>query len=228
MSPTVYLVDLATPRPESLLATALDKAPTAWRSLVERFVRPADRLRKLGSLALASHMLGEGRLLTPDVSEPRGKPCFAERPDFHFNLSHSGGFVAGAAGGRPVGIDIEQVRAFDDPLELAERFFAPDEAALIRARRGGDRVDLFLTLWTMKESVAKADGGGLANSLRDFSVVASLNDPAASVTLNGRRWYVQRLPMLEGYKMSLCVIELGPPHDIIAADLESLLRRLGL
>ena len=54
-------------------------------------------------------------------------------------------------------------------LDLAERFFAPHEAAALRRVDASDRPARFLEYWTLKESYIKARGLGLAIPLASFS-----------------------------------------------------------
>lgn len=89
-----------------------------------------------------------------------GKPFF-ENADLHFNVSHSGGVVVAAVSGSPVGIDIEVPGRCRDFLEIARRFFHPDEAD----RCSGE--DEFLRLWTAKEAMLKLAGTGLSGGIAD-------------------------------------------------------------
>lgn len=73
-----------------------------------------------------------------------GKPYFPGHPALHFNLSHSRGAAVCALHNRPVGIDVERLRA------------APKRLA-------GDMTDeAFFRLWTAKEATIKREGRGVA------------------------------------------------------------------
>ncbi len=54
-------------------------------------------------------------------------------------------------------------------LDLAERFFAPHEAAALRRVDASERPTRVLEYWTLKESYVKARGLGLAIPLTGFS-----------------------------------------------------------
>lgn len=94
----------------------------------------------------------------PDIVRTEGgKPCFKDCPEWHFNLSHSGGFALCALSDAAVGADIEVVRPRKEGLpgytfkgEDYERYLA----------LGGDW-DAFYTLWTEVESIVKYTGEGL-------------------------------------------------------------------
>lgn len=103
-----------------------------------------------------------------------GKPHFpAPLGTLGFNWSHSGDralFAIGRGGeGFELGIDIERVRPRPRALELATRFFAPDETAMLAALPEAVLLHAFLRLWTAKEAVLKANGGGLSYGLHRVS-----------------------------------------------------------
>jgi 4'-phosphopantetheinyl transferase len=99
-----------------------------------------------------------------------GKPHFPGAfGSLGFNWSHSGERALFAIGrgqeGFQVGVDIERVRPRPRALELATRFFAPDETAGLVSLPEALRLRAFLRLWTAKEAVLKANGGGLSYGL---------------------------------------------------------------
>lgn len=79
-----------------------------------------------------------------------GKPYFKDRPDISFNLSHSGKYVACAINmsGRPVGVDIEEIRPIPDRVKNRHLCGLCDEREAIRR-------------WTRRESYGKFTGEGL-------------------------------------------------------------------
>ncbi|QBG45989.1 4'-phosphopantetheinyl transferase superfamily protein [Verrucomicrobia bacterium S94] len=86
-----------------------------------------------------------------------------------FNVSHSGSWVVLAFGrNRQVGVDVERIRREMDVLSIADRYFAPDETALIRS--ADDVHALFFHHWVRKEAYVKAVGSGLFRELSSFSV----------------------------------------------------------
>lgn len=102
--------------------------------------------RRLLALALEREL---GLPVLPEMAlEAGGKPCFPDRPDICFNLSHSHGAAVCALHDKPVGIDVEKLRPA--PRRLAEGM--ADEA--------------FFRLWTAKEATIKRQGGSVAALLR--------------------------------------------------------------
>ena len=83
--------------------------------------------------------------------------------NIYVNLSHSGKYAVCAVSDKPIGIDIQLCDKAD--MEIAKRFFAPDEVEYLE--NGGD----FFEIWVKKESFIKAVGMGLGMSLKSFSVM---------------------------------------------------------
>lgn len=122
-----------------------------------------------------------------------------------FNWSHSGtrAVVAVARSVQP-GIDLEHVqrRAGRDVMALAQRFFAPAEAAALGALPADARGRAFLRLWTVKEAVLKAHGRGLAYGLHRVQV--SLHGEAAGTRVqledgDADAWQVRELALDPGW-----------------------------
>ena len=102
--------------------------------------------RRLLALALEREL---GLPVLPEMAlEAGGKPCFPDRPDICFNLSHSHGAAVCALHHLPVGIDVERLRT--PPKRLA----------------GGMTDEAFFRLWTAKEATIKRQGLGLGALLR--------------------------------------------------------------
>ena len=95
-----------------------------------------------------------------------GKPYLNNSPHIHFNISHTGHYVACVVADEPVGIDVELIKNVN--IKIAKRFFTPDETAyIIEDRRQAYR---FYEVWTKKESRIKWEGKGLYKPLPSFSV----------------------------------------------------------
>ncbi|MDQ3405036.1 MAG: 4'-phosphopantetheinyl transferase superfamily protein [Actinomycetota bacterium] len=91
-----------------------------------------------------------------------GRPVVSGPGPLHVSLSHTVGAAAVAFSRKaPVGVDIEpvhEVRAVD----MARRWFTPDEADWIAELCEEQRSAAFLRLWTYKEAIGKARGRGLS------------------------------------------------------------------
>jgi len=165
------------------LSALLDEGEAARAS---RFVFDADRRAYVAAHALLRARLSER---APSIAPaqwrfgatPHGKPfLLSPLAGVDVSLSHTRGMAAVAiAAGLDVGVDVESVLRPRDAVKVAERFFAPQEAALVRGQ--SDLVlqsEVFFALWTLKEAVVKADGRGLARGLDSF--VVSLSPPSVS------------------------------------------------
>ena len=101
---------------------------------------------------------------------PDGKPYFKSVPGVHFNLSHSGDYLACAFSDSEVGLDLQEDREpHTSALRIAKRFFTEEEyKALLACSDHGAQLTLFYRLWTIKEAYLKYIGCGLRGSLSGF------------------------------------------------------------
>ncbi|MEU1887652.1 4'-phosphopantetheinyl transferase superfamily protein [Micromonospora rifamycinica] len=117
----------------------------ALRLLVGRVLDvPPERLR-----------WARGRHGKPTLVDPGGGP--------QTSLSYSADLVAVAVGGhRAVGVDIQHPAPGLDPVGLASRFFATEEARQVASgATAAVQADRFARLWARKEAVVKAAGDRL-------------------------------------------------------------------
>jgi 4'-phosphopantetheinyl transferase len=146
-----------------------------------------------------------------------GKPHLAPgsagaRSGIEFNLSHSGDLaLVAVTRDRPVGVDLERWAEGVDQLELAERFFSPDECVALRrlASSSDQRVSAgFFAAWTRKEAYLKATGHGIARGLRHFDVSLAPDDRAQLLAdrLDSdatKKWSMVELVIADGYSGAL-------------------------
>ncbi|MFT3755376.1 MAG: 4'-phosphopantetheinyl transferase superfamily protein [Pseudoxanthomonas sp.] len=103
----------------------------------------------------------------PLQRDERGRPrLHAPLQRYDLSWSHSGDALLLALGEAvTLGVDIERLRARPRALDLAQRYFHPEEVAWMRAQRD-DALELaFVRLWCAKEAILKAHGGGIALGL---------------------------------------------------------------
>lgn len=113
-------------------------------------------------------------------------------PDVRFSVSRTAGLaVLAVTRGREIGVDVERVEPRRALGPIADRLFAPQEAAELHELPRGARVSRFYELWTRKEAYAKALGTG-------FAVPLDRLRPASG-------WLVRDLPLEPGYAGALCV-----------------------
>ncbi len=142
-----------------------------------RYARRGDRLQFLLARVLARTVLGSylGRTCGSlhFTTNAYGKPILlraAGCPGVQFNLTHShGAIVCAVSPTRDVGIDVEDAGRNLAFLDLADRYFAPPEAAHLRTLPEPDCRAAFFAIWTLKEAFVKALGQGLTYPLDAFA-----------------------------------------------------------
>ena len=123
-------------------------------ALARHCQHPAERI------TFAKNQYGRPYVVGPG---PLGRPWF--------NLSHTHGLVACAISQhhQAVGLDVENVARNTEAIEIAERFFSPQEVRALRQLPPSRQRERFFAYWTLKESYIKACGMGLAIPLHHFS-----------------------------------------------------------
>jgi 4'-phosphopantetheinyl transferase len=132
-----------------------------------------------------------------------------------FNWSHSvdRAVIAVARDVAP-GIDIERIRPRPRALRLAERFFHPEEIAVLHTLDEPQRERAFLQLWTGKEAVLKALGRGVAFGLHRLQLSVTSGSPSL-LWLDGddvARWQLHNPEV--GNDLVASVAWRGPPRTI--------------
>jgi 4'-phosphopantetheinyl transferase len=148
-----------------------------------------------------------------------GKPAidneFAGAARICFNLSHVGGLIVLAlCDGRALGVDAEHPPSRGCGIELAERYFSPDEAAALKALPQSFQQQRFFEYWTLKEAYVKARGMGLSLPLDRFSFEFA-ESGCIRMHAHGElgdcpsRWRLWQFRVAADYVIGLCAEE---PH----------------
>jgi 4'-phosphopantetheinyl transferase len=119
------------------------------------------------------------RFETGSLGRPYLAPGQAAGLDFSTSHSDELALVAVAHAGR-VAVDLERIKPQSDLASVAQRFFAPEEAAWVLATEGTERVERFYRCWVLKEAFVKALGQGLQMPLESFAFVAGAEPPRLS------------------------------------------------
>lgn len=89
--------------------------------------------------------------------------------ELSFNIAHTDGLiVCGVTRSSALGVDAESLTRDRSLLDIADRFFSPDEVTELRARQESTSVSRFFHYWTLKEAYIKAVGKGLSIPLDQF------------------------------------------------------------
>lgn len=94
------------------------------------------------------------------------KPYFDMHPEIQFSVSHSGSWWICAFSDIGVGVDIQLHGMTRRPLELAKRFFHPDEFASVS--ESDDTDGEFYNIWSRKEAAVKLLGIGIDRNFTSF------------------------------------------------------------
>ena len=151
----------------------------------ERFASARDRRRfTVGRGALRRILAAYVRLDPAELPfefGPGGKPALPARLGGpRFNLSHAGDLaVLALVPDRDVGVDVERVRSRSAALDIAARYWTPEEYAACLAFAPADGVSdpvveqafaaFWTRLWTRKEALVKGLGGGMFLPLERIS-----------------------------------------------------------
>jgi len=98
-----------------------------------------------------------------------GKPYVERGPEF--NLSHTRHQIFVIVSKHAVGLDIEAVDRPVRAVELAQKFFNPEDQRMFAGLSEGAASALFLRLWVCKEAMVKLSGDGVYHGLRDARVI---------------------------------------------------------
>ncbi len=103
-----------------------------------------------------------------------GKPSVTSPPEAAqpFNVAHTDGMVVCGVGHDPdclLGVDVERLQRRTD-IDIARRSFSAPEVEFLQGFADEQkRREIFLRIWTLKESYIKAIGTGLQTPLSDFA-----------------------------------------------------------
>lgn len=174
---------------------------------IEEMKAAGGRRSTLGAWTLVDHGLQQlYDLRQKDVTiayGAHGKPYVKDRPDIHFNLSHSGDYVLAAFGPVELGCDIQMIGEAHRNDRIAARFFTEAEQKALA--EGMD----FYRIWARKESYIKCTGEGMACDLRSFDVVDDSGQMQETDVLSevpdihGLKTYFAEYD-LSGYEMAVC------------------------
>jgi 4'-phosphopantetheinyl transferase len=183
----VWLLDLDLPPERAAAAAALLSADEQERA--GHFLVPEPKRRYIAARGQLRQVLGACTGASPAALvfsyAAHGKPRLAEPSQgVEFNLAHSHELgVLAVTRQAPIGVDVEFASRRVDLRTIAERFFAPAEAAQLASLPEAEQLAAFLRCWTRKEAVLKARGDGLSLPLDRFVVSLLPGEPPRVVWL---------------------------------------------
>jgi 4'-phosphopantetheinyl transferase len=196
-----------------------------------RFYFARDRRRYLITRALARTVLSRYAPVRPKEwvfsANAYGRPeivnAQAREAGLSFNISHTHSLIVlGVTNSRALGVDVENFRAREVAIDIADRFFAPQEVAALTATPPQRQQYRFFEYWTFKESYIKARGMGLSLPLDKFSfhypddrTVEVAIDP--ELADDPRRWQFWQFRPRPEYLVAICAERVGaqPPCPVV-------------
>lgn len=130
--------------------------------------------------------------------------------DIEFNISHSATDVVIAIAKHPVGIDIETCSAQPEALNIAKRFFTPNEYNHLATLPPEKVSHCFFHLWTQKEAIVKAIGKGVFHDLKNVEV--SPEPPSKLLSLKNdsetvNDWSIFTIPIPRENTFCMCAVK---------------------
>ena len=168
---TASLDDEAVKSTEQYLSTEEIDRGSRFRFENDRrdFSAAHDLLRRALS-RYADKSPSDWRFATNDYGKPSLENVDLKGRPLSFSLSHTSGCVVCAiTSDVQIGVDVERVDHSRPVQEIADRYFAKEEAAWLRRCSDDQRNVRFVELWTLKEAFLKAIGVGVSGSLSEIS-----------------------------------------------------------
>jgi len=144
----------------------LPLVPEPRRSEALRFKHTFGRFACLKSYLMLADLIREEFGLEEFRMETgeHGKPFLPDHPDIHFNISHCQKAIAVVVSDKPVGIDVEAFRNFNDGL-LDKSMNSTEKAEILNSDAPQET---FASYWTRKEAVFKMQGTGITDNLHNI------------------------------------------------------------
>lgn len=214
---TVYYRKVFSHLEEDAFLYQLNKVEEARREKILRLKSREEQMRSLTAGCLLHDVLCEKMGMPAGFSTPflvkyqeKGKPGLTDRPDIHFNLSHSGGYVCCAAGDEPVGVDIE--KKTDMKEKIAQRFFTQEDNRRLLEAKPEEKKDLFFRMWSIKESYIKFTGQGMTKGLSSFEIDWKINAVYEKEDTQPAAYFSEK-DGISGY--SFCVCFRTPGQEVV-------------
>ena len=147
-----------------------------------------------------------------------GKPAIKNFPQpLFFNLSNTESLIVCAVSQQPqMGVDVESVQHKTSSIEIAQRFFAPQEVEDLNSLSANKQKQRFFQYWTLKEAYIKAKGLGLSLPLEQFAFLVSEKNKSLELSFapclqeDATQWQAGLLQANENHYASVCI--LNPKH----------------
>jgi 4'-phosphopantetheinyl transferase len=179
----------------------------------------SDQRRFVLAKGMLRHLLGDYLGMPPHEIQfsagPAGKPELSQghlgdTGFFHFNQSHSGHLAVFAfSRTHRVGVDIEEIRPYNELEQVAELLLNSKELAAFHNLTPEAKQEAFFGAWTCKEAFVKAIGKGLSLPLSSFEISGTANGLSRIVQSDQHPpqplgWHVKQLPISTQFAAAVC------------------------
>jgi 4'-phosphopantetheinyl transferase len=190
---------LAESAPPELALSWTDGLREDKKARIDRMRRREDQALALTAHRLLCYALKTACGIVPTSNDfdlgARGKPFLKDRPDIHFNISHSGAMALCALHEAPVGADIEKIRPVG--AGVAKRILtAAEQQVYVQTE---DKQNLFFQIWTLKEAYIKYLGTGLGVALSSVTAY-----PVGTTVLTDTGCAFMMVNDITGYQAAVC------------------------
>ncbi len=160
----LYLLNIERLADDDTFASWREKVPQERRDRVDSMKVDSARRLCLGAGILLDAAMKELGIDEYEIGTgEHGKPYISRLAEssalsgIFFNISHSGSYVVLALSDKEVGVDIQEVRRFDQ--KLIDYVFDDGDVEVAKELGGDD--SSFTRLWALKESLMKYSGMGI-------------------------------------------------------------------
>lgn len=168
-----YLLNIRQLDDEKLFHIAYEKVDAKRQNKIDVLRKDEAKKASLGAgllLQYAFTQMGMKDKLGDIVFTTKGKPYLANG-EIYFNISHSGELVLCVVDSQNIGCDIEKTRN-NVPKHLT-KILSEEELEQYKTLSEKDKIQWFFKLWTIKESIGKHHGSGLAFPFSDVTIWGS-------------------------------------------------------
>lgn len=202
----VYILKLSGEENEDTVLEMLRHLPAHSQERFSAYSNLRSKIQSLAGEVLAryatGHYIGQPFNLGVLQTGKNGKPYFASPKHIHFNISHSGKYIVCGVSTSEIGIDVERIRRVN--LRIAERYFSEREMNDLLQLNEDERMEYFITLWTIKEAYLKSIGRGLTQKLNTFTITKIHEQYKLTGNKQAEKFDVASLRLDTNYVLAVC------------------------
>lgn len=202
--PFVYYTSI-----EGIAWTELEKVISSFSNIEKEKVlslkKDEDRISTVLGRLLLYYMInkldGSPSLLFPDIGYTKDGRPYIENNTLDFNISHSRDIVACVMYKSSIGIDVEII----NEINLLEYLPILTKREFHYLHNHNRQKEEFTKLWTIKESILKADGRGFFANMEKLAVMDNFS------ILDSQIWYNKSYIIENNYYLSIASKEIVSP-----------------